>query len=461
MHQGEQSTIVPAERFTTVAIVGAGYAGLAAARALTAAGVDVLVLEARDRVGGKTFTRPAQDGTNIDLGGQWIGPTQHRLAALAQAVGATTYPTYDTGNNIEMRDGERFLYSGAIPTADPSLAMETVERMLDLNIMAQSVPLDAPWTAPNAAEWDGQTVATWIEANVPTPAVRNVLVIAVRAIFCIEPSDLSLLHFLFYIHSAGSLNELVGIKRGAQERRFHAGAQSVALRVAAELGERVLLNAPVHTIHHSDASVRVVSDRLSVRAERVVVAMAPTLAGRLRYRPALPALRDQLTQRVPMGTTIKVHCLYPTPFWRDEGLSGQAISNTSVLSATFDNSPESGVPGVLLGFVEGQEGRRWSAAPPEERRAAILAAFVEYFGERAAQPSEYIEYLWANEEYSRGCYSGYMPPGVWTAYGPALREPVGRIHWAGTETATVWNGYIDGAVQSGERVAEELLALLG
>lgn len=447
-------------RRADVAIVGAGLAGLSAARTLTAAGIDVIVLEARACVGGRVYSRPASDGTLLDLGAQWIGPTQERLAALAASVGVTTFLSYDTGNNIEYRNGQRSLYSGAIPTGDPLVSMEAVEAMLNLNIMASEVPLDAPWTAPRAAEWDAQTVATWMDANISSEGARALLTLAVQAVFSAEPRDISLLHFLFYVHSGGNLNQLVSVTRGAQERRFHGGAQAIANRVAGELGQRIVLNAPVHTIRQDDSGVHVESDALVVSAQRAIIAIPPTLAGRLRYDPPLPGYRDQLTQRIPMGTVIKVHCLYDTPFWREEGLSGQVVSDSGIVRITFDNSPESGMPGVLLTFIEGDEGRIWGRRSLEERRAAVLACLVRYFGEKAGQPYEYVEQNWAEEEYTRGCYAGYMPPGVWSMYGEALRAPIGRLHWAGTETATAWNGYMDGAIQAGERAAAEVLAAL-
>ena len=445
---------------TTIVIIGAGLAGLTAARSLVSSGLDVIVLEARNRVGGRTYTTTASDGTLLDLGGQWIGPTQHRILSLANSVGATTFPTYVDGQNVEYRHGQRSTYSGAIPMHDPLVAMEAVEAMLDLNIMAQEVPLDAPWEAPHAALWDSQTVATWMDANVTSAGARMWMTLAVQAIFSAEPRDLSLLHFLFYVHSGGSLNELVSVTRGAQENRFHLGAQVVSNRVAAALGERVILNAPVHTITQDEHGVRVASDSLTVTAQRAIITIPPTLAGRLRYRPKLPAMRDQLTQRVPMGTVIKVQCLYDTPFWRADDLSGQVASDSGIVRISFDNTPESGTPGVLLSFIEGDEGRIWGQRSLEERRTAVLDCLVQYFGEKAAHPNEYIEQNWAEEEYSRGCYAGYMPPGVWTMYGAALRKPIGRLHWAGTETATIWNGYMDGAVQSGERAASEILAAL-
>lgn len=447
-------------RQTNVVIVGAGLAGLTAARTLVASGVDVVVLEARDRVGGRTYTRKASDGTLIDHGAQWTGPTQERLKALAEAVGVKIFRLYDSGNNIEYKRGQRIAYSGTIPTSEPMVTMEVVEMLLNLSIMASEVPLDAPWTAPLAAEWDAQTMATWAERNVQNEDACSLLTLLIESVFSVEPRDLSLLHFLFYVHSAGNLNMLLSVTGGAQESRFVGGAQAISNGVAAVLGERVVLNAPVHTIAQDDAGVRVLSDALSITARRAIIAIPPVLAGRLRYHPALPGYRDQLTQRIPMGTAIKVHCLYETPFWRDEGLSGQVVSDSGIVRITYDNSPESGRPGVLLTFIEGDQGRAWGRRSLEERRAAVLECLVRYFGEKAGHPYDYLEQNWTEEEYTRGCYAGVMTPGAWTEYGEALRAPVGRLHWAGTETATAWMGYMDGAIQSGGRAAAEVLEAL-
>lgn len=452
-----------ARRQADVVVVGAGLAGLMTARQLMASGIDVLVVEARNRVGGRTFTKPASDGTLIDMGGQWIGPTQQRIAALAQALGLTTFPTYVHGQNIEYHEGERHLYSGAIPMHDPVVSMQSIEAMLELNIMAREVPLDAPWTAENAPVWDAQTVETWIQTHVEEGPTRTWLRLAVESVFAAEPCDISLLHLLFYTHSAGSLNELISVTRGAQETRFHDGAQHVSQKMADALGQRVLLNAPAYAIiqhEQGEPGVQVVCDALIVSAQRVVIAIPPTLAGRLHYEPQLPAHRDQLTQRMPMGSIIKVHCIYDRPFWREEGLSGQVASDSGPIRVTFDNSPEHGTPGVLMAFIDAAEARFWSRKSLAERRTAVLECLVRYFGEQAYTPREYIEQNWGEEAYSRGCYVAYMPTGVWTAYGEALRAPIGRIHWAGTETATIWNGYMDGALQSGERAATEILAAL-
>jgi monoamine oxidase len=444
---------------TDVIVVGAGLAGLSAARRLVDAGAEVMVLEARDRVGGRTLTLPAADGTPIDHGGQWIGPTQHRMAALAERMGVTTYPTWEQGLNTEFRDGRAIRFDGQLPDGnDPVSAVAMGQAIRELDAMATLVPLEAPWTAGDALAWDSQTVETWLQARVSSERARTWLRAAIRGTLAAEARDLSLLHTLFVIRSAGGLAALLATAGGAQERRFHQGAQTVSIRLAESLGGRVVLGAPAQVVRHGEAGVVVEADGRAVAAGRAIVAVPPAVAGRISYRPAMPGWRNQLTQRVPMGSVIKVHAIYEEPFWRAEGLSGFVVSDSGPVRVVYDNSPEDGSPGVLVGFIEGEQARTWSRRNRADRRAGILACLADYFGERAGRPRELLERSWADEEYSGGCYAGYFPPGVWTSFGQALREPIGRLHWAGTETATVWTSYMEGAVQSGERAADEVLA---
>jgi monoamine oxidase len=277
-------------------------------------------------------------------------------------------------------------------------------------------------------------------------------------VWAAEPEDISLLHMLFYIHSAGSLERLFDTEGGAQQDRFVGGSQLISLRLAERLGDSVVTSAPVRRIESSDDGVLVQSDELEARGRRVIVAIAPALAGRIHYEPPMPGFRDQLTQRTPLGTVAKCMAVYDEPFWRRDGLSGQATSDSGPVKLTFDNSPPDGSPGVILGFLEGRPARELGRLPADQRRAAVIDCFGRFFGERARRPERYIERLWAEEEWTRGCYGAHMPTGAWTNYGPALREPVGPIHWASAETATVWSGYMDGAVRSGEGAAAEALA---
>ena len=464
------------ERECEVVVVGAGYSGLAAARDLARSAVDVLVLDARHRVGGRSFTDVTPAGFTIDRGGQWIGPTQDHLAALATELGVRTFPTHTTGQGVELRDGARDLYVGLIPTSDPHGAADGIAAMLDLDLAAFEVPLDAPWDAPDAAALDSQTLASWFDTHLTSASARDILEVALKAVFGAGSGELSLLFALFYLHAGGGLTNLARTTGGAQERRFTGGSQQLAQGMADELGDRVILGAPAETVAHGPDDV-VVGARLvapgadpadpaaehrplGVRARRVILAMSPVLCARLAYTPALPGRRDQLCQRMPMGAVTKVHVIYERPFWREDGLNGQIVAPGGAMSATFDNSPEDAGHGEIVGFIAGDECRRLESAGPEARREIMLADLELAFGPRARTPIEVVEQHWPGEPFTRGGPVAVSTPGALTALGPALREPVGPLHWAGTETATRWCGYLDGALSAGIRAADEVLRAL-
>jgi len=454
-----------------VVIVGAGLAGLTAARDLTAAGKTVKVLEARDRVGGRVHNLDLGGGVVTEAGAEFIGPTQDRIAALAKDVGVDTYPTYNTGDNVYFRNGLALRYSssgplGAVPP-DPTGAVEAEKAILQLDQMAKDVPLDAPWTAPKAKDWDGQTFETWKQNNTLTDGGRFLLDVAITSIFSCEPRDVSLLFVLFYLAAAGNettpgtIERLVNTAGGAQERRFVGGSQLVPIKLAQRLGDVIALNQPVRRLAtNDDGTITAIADSTTVTASRAIVAIPPPLAARIDYSPQLPALRDQLTQRMPMGTVMKVHAVYPEPFWRAAGLTGQVVADTPPAQVTFDNTPPEGRPGILMAFVEAEAARRRLVPNQDNLEAEVIKNFTDYFGAQAANPTSFHISDWQEEPWTRGCPVCFTAPGVLLDYGKAIREPAGRIHWAGTETSTFWNGYMDGAVRSGERAAKEVLAAL-
>jgi monoamine oxidase len=460
-------------RSADIAIVGAGLAGLTAARRLAAAGRSVVVLEARDRVGGRVLNESIGGGDVVDVGGTFTGPTQTRIQALAQEVGVKLFPTYNTGNSVFVGgDGRREEFPTDSPLGnaplDPVIAGDIALAVTQLDQMASSVPVDQPYTAAKAQEWDRQTLDTWLRAHTSgSDEFMAVVSAATEAIFGCEPRDLSLLYVLFYIASSGDEQHPGTFERnfntagGAQEQRFRGGAQQVPLRVAAGLGDRVVLSAPVRTIRQDGAGVTVVSDPLTVTAQRAIVAVPPALAGRISYDPILPALRDQLTQHMPQGTLMKFEAIYDQPFWRAKNLNGQAVSEIGPIKVTFDSSPPDGTPGILLGFIGGHEARAWGQRSDDDLRAAALHNLATFFGPEALNPRGTLLTNWSAEEWSRGCPVAVLGPGTLLDFGSALRTPVGRIHWAGTETSDYWNGYMDGAVRSGERAAREVLPLLG
>ena len=456
-------------RSADVIVVGAGLAGLTAARQVVRAGRSAVVLEARNRVGGRVLNHALVGGDYAELGGMFTGPTQTHIQALAKEMGVGLFPTYNTGNNVFYANGRRLEYPSDTPfgTAppDPVVAGDIAASVSQLDEMSKNVPVARPWTSSSAEEWDRQTLDTWLREHTSgSDEFMAVASAATNAIFGCEPRELSLLYTLFYIAASGNERNEGTFERnfntadGAQESRFIGGAQTIPLRMAARLGQRIVLNAPVRRIDQSSSGVTVVSDRVTARGKRVIVAIPPTLAGRIDYRPRLPALRDQLTQHMPQGTLMKFEAIYDRPFWRDAGLTGQTVSENGPVKVTFDTSPRDGRPGILMGFIGGHDARVWQHRPASERRAAALQNLVNYFGAGARNPRQIVEFNWSTEVWNRGCPVAVLGPGTLIDFGTALRTPFGRVHWAGTETSTYWNGYMDGAVRSGKRAAREVLA---
>jgi monoamine oxidase len=456
-----------------VVVVGGGFAGLTAARRLTQAGKSVLVLEARNRVGGRVWNHQLGHGLISEAGGTFVGPTQDRVSALAAELGVGTFPTFDTGQDVFVSSRGRSTYSdsGVTGTAppDPLILPELTEVVARLDQMSTSVPVDAPWEAGSAASWDSQTLEAWINANTVTPFFRELVPSATRPIFGVEPRELSLLFTLFYIAASGDAQNPGTFERnfdtrnGAQQDRFIGGSQVIALRAARHLGRRVVLGSPVRRIIQGRHGVTAVSDHLTVHAKQAIVAVPPALCGQIVFEPGLPGARAGLGQHLPMGFLGKVAVVYDRPFWRDQGLNGTAVSTTGPIAATFDDSPPSGMPGIIFGFVGGDALRTFLRYPLAQRRQQIIDQLAGLFPDpanSARAPRQYLEKFWPRDRWSGGGPVGVAPPGTLTTYGPALRAPFGRVHWAGTETSTYWNGYMDGAVRSGERAAAEVAGLV-
>ncbi len=439
-----------------VAVVGAGFAGLSSARELTADGLEPMVLEARDRVGGRVFDRPIADGAVAELGAGFVGPGQDRILALTREVGVDIHETYTGGRNLLESGGRYIRYRGTIPRLRPLALLDAGQAMFRLDRLARRVEREAPWRTRNASDFDSRTFAAWIDRNVRTEEVRRLLAIPCKTLWGAEPEELSLLYTGAYVRAAGGLNRLLDTPGGAQESRFIGGPHLVARRVAAELGERVRLEHPVVRIEQREGRVRVSTPTATIDARRAIVALPPPLAAHVEFDPPVPASRDVLHRRMPMGVLMKFFGVYDEPFWRADGLSGEAVSDRGPATITFDTSPPDASPGVLLGFVGGSEAKALAGMTEPERRSAVLEGFARLFGPRAAQPEEWVMQDWTAEAWSRGGPVAYMPPGTFAEHGSALREPHGLVHWAGTETATRWTGYMDGAVRSGERAAAEV-----
>ncbi|MGE2837101.1 flavin monoamine oxidase family protein [Mycobacterium sp. SMC-4] len=448
-----------ARREADVIVVGAGLSGLIAARTLLRAGLTPLVLEADSRVGGRILTEEALPGLPVELGAQWIGDTHELMFALAAELGVDTYPQFDDGETSYELAGSGVLRQNVFHErfADELAALKGVLRQLDE--LAVAVPPAAPWTAPRAAEWDAITAGAWYDAQGLSPIARELLEICTVGILAVPTVEVSFLHLLFTIQTCGVSAELFAESEGgAQTTRFVGGTGEITNRLAAQLSEHIVLEAPVQTVEHSADGVTVsCRGGLVARGRRVIVAISPTLAGRIMYDPPLPGDRDQLTQRAPNASAMKAFFVYDEPFWRTDGLNGQLISDVGPARMSNDTCVPGDDHGVLLLFLEGEQARTYGRLPQADRRAALTAELVRHYGGRAARPEFYVDGEWSDRQWTRGCYNANLGPKVWTAYGHTLTAPIGAIHWASTDTATRWSAYMEGAVEAGERAARAVI----
>ncbi|MFZ6664156.1 flavin monoamine oxidase family protein [Peijinzhouia sedimentorum] len=442
-----------------VIVIGAGVSGLTTAKILKQSGLQVLVLEARDRVGGRVLSQQTSFKDKIDLGGQWIGPKQEKITSLCTEMGIEVFKQYNTGKKVLDLFGKKKTYKNTIP-ALPYLSLIDLQNGISkIEKLAAELKLgDAKQEVQNK-HFDRQTAEQLKNQIFQTKSAKASFDIVVNAIFAAEPADISALFFLYYVKSGQGLMHLAEINNGAQQTRLVGGMQQIAEKLAEPLTENVMLNQAVRAIHQHTEGVIVETIDNAFDAKYVVVAIPPALASRINYYPSLPGNKDQLMQKMPMGSVIKCVFTYKTPFWREDGHSAEFISDRGPMNLGFDDSPLDAAYGAIIGFISGDKAREWSQNLKSERKEACIDQLVGYFGSRANEVIEYHEKDWMADEWTRGCYVGYMPPNVLSVYGNSLKEPSGRIHWAGTETSDIWNGYIEGAIISGERAAAEITKL--
>jgi monoamine oxidase len=451
-------------RKVDVLVVGGGLSGLVAALKVARSGRSVLVVEARDRVGGRLLNHHLKSGGVIESGGAFVGPTQGHILALAKELDVPTFPEYIHGNNVYIaKSSGKQYYTGTVPP-DPTILLDVATLLPTLDRYAAGMPVDAPWSHPRAKEWDSMTLGDFIRHNtINSKGVENLIKAWTEPGFGATPDELSLLFVIHYLACSGNEStpgtfELnANTTGGAQERRFIQGSQMVPLKVAQKLSHRVALNAAVHRIDQGNGHATVHTARGSVQARRVIVACPPPLVLDIDWHPQLPAQRHALLSNMHMGKLMKCDAVYPTPFWRDENLSGSGVSDSGATRAVFDNSPNDGHVGVLLAFVGGDTFRAVHQVSAASRKQQVLEGFAAMFGPQALKPIEYIEHDWTLERWTKGSPVAIMAPGVMSKYGPAIRRPFGRVHWAGTETSTYWTGYMDGAVRAGQRAATEVV----
>ncbi|MDT7764676.1 MAG: monoamine oxidase [Mycobacterium sp.] len=443
------------------AVVGAGLAGLRAAVDLVAAGASVTVFEARDRVGGRVLSAP-RNGSEpagpplvLDLGAQWVGPGQTEILRLIDELGLHVIPTDVAGRAVwGLDDGEVRETGGAYPPLPPHALAEVIFSGRRVARMSKRVAPEAPWLGAKSQHWDRLSVEDWIQRHMRTPSGREFARAYIRGNAAIEPTESSVLGLLFALRSVGPARNL----STAEALRVREGSHEIASRLAQRVGGRIRFADPVRVIVQDPDGVTVESDTCVLRCRRVVVCVPPPLADGISYTPALPEARARLLASLAMGASIKFHAVYGRPFWRTRGLSGAAMSTTGPVGLTYDNSPDDGTGrGVLVGLAVGDDARRLGALETSDQQHQILEALRRLFGTDAAAPDELVIQDWNAEQWTQGCFAAHFPVGIWTTYGSAFRAPCDRIHWAGTETSSQWHGYMEGALRSGSRAAEEML----
>ena len=437
-----------------VIVVGAGLSGLCAARELVRQGKDTLVVEARDRVGGRMVRKSVTSGGWIDLGGQWIGPTHNGIRDLAESLGVTRFDSYTAGDTVLCYNGALSLIADEFPPVGPVAGVSSTEVEEAIRVwqqflaLAATVDVERPWLTPDAQALDAQTVASWLAGVTTSPFARFFAECWVLAEFGGDPG------------AASMLATVAGYAAGPDEEEpelwlLHGGAGQIPELLADELGGRVLLGQPVFRIAQDTDGVTVTTGDSTYRAHFVIVAIPVHLAGAIDYSPPLPAGRIQLTQRAPMGSVIKYTAVYPTAWWRNHGLSGTVVSERTVV-AVADSSTPNGVPGVLTGFVSGPAAVGLLEESEDSRRRRVLSDLVAYFGDEAGRPEQFIEMNWPGEKWTGGAYNAVLAPNTLTSFGPAIARPVGRVHWAGTEASPRWPGFFEGAVRAGYAAAHAI-----
>uniref|UniRef100_A0A3Q4H616 Amine oxidase n=1 Tax=Neolamprologus brichardi TaxID=32507 RepID=A0A3Q4H616_NEOBR len=440
-----------------VIVVGAGLSGLSAAHWLKKrdASMKILILEGKDRVGGRTVTAklPGANGVDCwDLGGQWVGSTQTHILKLIKELGLEVYPQFNMGRKVHHMGGPTSkvrTYKTSIPALSPAVLMDFTQILWKINRLCATVCVQDPSKTPNAEELDSMTLHTYIEKHAWTAELKEEIGLCSRSVFGIEPSQMSFLFFLMYATAAGGLLKLLESTPGcAQEFKIKGGTQQLSECLADRVGwKNVRLGCAVTAIWQVGYS----------NDSWFTFVFPPA---KINYQPALPSQREFLTQSMPVGHIIKFIITYKMAFWREKGFSGEIVAGSSTecpFCVTFDATSPFG-NAALVGFIAGQQASHWESKEVGERKIAVLSSLVKYLGPEAASFIHYEEKDWAKEDYSGGCPVNVMAPGLLTYYHPSLRKPFGRIHWAGTETATQWCGYMDGAVQAGQRAALEVLA---
>ncbi|WDM17617.1 flavin monoamine oxidase family protein [Streptomyces lavenduligriseus] len=437
-------------------VVGAGFAGLSAAERLVSTGRSVLVVEGRDRVGGRSLSGEVA-GVKVDLGATWVSRRHTAVRDLASRVGCTTTDQFAQGHNVLWMAGRRRTYSGTIPKVSPAALVDMARMQAAVNKLVATIDVNAAWETPGAGRLDTLSFGEWLDRKNALPGTRALMTVISKVQWGCTPGDVSLLHALRYIRSAGGLDHMLDVEGGQQQDRIVETTQEIAKRVAARLGDRVRLETPVRCIAQDDDGVTVRTDSGEIRARYAIVTASPAHRAAITFEPALSEQGEGLARTWRMGVLSKAFVAYERPFWRADGCSGEAVTDTGTVFITFDVSPAPGGPGVLMAFCDP---RVFDGFSPETRRDRVVRQLADLYGPQALTPIDYVDHCWGAEPFAPGGPNPAVAPYATTSFGKALSEPHGRIHWAGSETAGEWAGTMNGAVLTGQRTAESVITLL-
>jgi monoamine oxidase len=455
-----QNNSTTTHKIYDVVVIGAGLSGLNAARILAKAGKEILVLEAQERVGGRTWSQQIDKNDFIDIGGQWIGNGHDEMYKLVAEAGLKTFPTYTAGKNILRLNGNNDSYKGETPPLGMFTLLAAEKALNIIEESTSKISLETPWLSENAHELDNQSIGSWIDEKISNKKAQVFLKHVIQGELSQSVDRVSALQVLTLIAANSSLSQALKTEDGAQRDRIFGGAQGVSSFLYDQIKESVKLDCPVTFVKQVDDLIEIGNDNFSVKTKKVIITAPLPVVKNIKFTPELPSEKQILINSMEMGTVVKSHAVYDTPFWREKGLSGASICLDELVELSVDNSVPDSEKGIITSLIHADRAKSLLKLSEQERKEVILRAYANLYGEEALSPIFYNDYSFTNNPWIGGAYSGHFKNGDFSKYGEYLAKPIGNIHWAGTETSNLFKGFMEGAVLSGERAATEILEVM-